>query len=152
MNGELNLSSTHKTKLTKEEIVRILKEVLEKEKNVQFALLFGSYARGDYFPFSDVDVAVYLKEYKPNDLRYEAKLEQKLMSHLKTDNVDLVIPNEAPPALKYEIVTEGELLFTRNFDDFCFYYSYVLREFFDYRYHLKKFFKNAIENLRRKTV
>jgi len=33
MKGELNLTSTHKTKFTKEEIVRILKEVLEKEKN-----------------------------------------------------------------------------------------------------------------------
>ena len=137
---------------SKERIIKTLTKVLKREEDILFAILFGSYARGDYFSTSDIDVAVYLKKYDSNSFHYVAKLEAKLMSVLKTDNVDLVILNDASPALKYEIVTEGELLFAQDEDEFYLYYSYVLREFFDFRYHQKKFFNHAVAEIRRKKI
>jgi len=143
------LTAESKQTLTKEEIKTIVTNVLKKDKNIVFAILFGSYARGDYFKFSDIDVAVYLKKCSKNTLKYELQLASELSKALKTDNLDIVILNEAPPALKYEIMVDGELLFTRDEDLYCFFYSYALREFFDFKYHLQQFFDDAIENLLR---
>lgn len=44
-----------------------IKEILEKDDNVVFALLFGSYASGRQKKGSDIDIAVYLKN-RPSDL------------------------------------------------------------------------------------
>ena len=43
---------------TKEEVYKVVKKVLEKDENVLLAYLFGSVARNNTQPVSDVDVAV----------------------------------------------------------------------------------------------
>lgn len=50
---------------TVKEISKKLSAIFEKIERVEFAYLFGSFARGDAFPFSDIDIAVYLKD-KPS--------------------------------------------------------------------------------------
>lgn len=72
---------------------------------IQFAYLFGSHARGQALPFSDIDVGVHLAEpdhaarlamYKP--------LLGDLMDVLGTTDVDLAYVNDADPALSYNII------------------------------------------------
>src|SRR4030042_1799858 len=86
-----------------------LTPILEKDKRVKFAYLFGSRARGQAGPLSDTDIAVYLdRRIKQGD--YRLKLMEKLTKFLKNDNLDLVILNQAPPLLRHEIVKYGRLL------------------------------------------
>lgn len=87
------------------------KEVLIEYDNIIFAYIFGSYVQKNLKVHSDIDVAIYLDE----DLDTEIYLQIKstLSDTLKRE-VDLVILNDAPPLLKYEIYKNNILLFTRD--------------------------------------
>ncbi|MBU1966561.1 MAG: nucleotidyltransferase domain-containing protein [Proteobacteria bacterium] len=86
-----------------------LTPILEKEKRVKFAYLFGSRARGQAGPLSDTDIAVYLDR-RINHGEYRLKLMEKLAKFLKNDRLDLVVLNQAPPLLRHEIVKYGRIL------------------------------------------
>ena len=87
----------------------LLCSILEKDKRVKFAYLFGSRARAQAGPLSDTDVAVYLDR-RINPADYRLKLMEKLAKVLKSDNLDLVVLNQAPPLLRHEIIKCGRIL------------------------------------------
>jgi predicted nucleotidyltransferase len=78
--------------------IHTLGQVLERTRGIVFAYLFGGPGASRLTPLSDVDVAVYLDEGVDP---LEGKLETigALTAHLKTDEVDVVVLNEAPTAL-----------------------------------------------------
>lgn len=89
--------------------IKDLAPILEKDKRVKFAYLFGSRARGQAGPLSDTDVAVYLdRRIKLGS--YRLILMEKLAKVLKSDHLDLVVLNQAPPLLRHEIIKYGRLL------------------------------------------
>lgn len=80
---------------------------------------FGSTARGDNTPLSDVDVAVLLAPHVPTSEygRLKTAILTQLMETLGTNEVDLVLLNEAPPLLVYNIIREGQVIFSRKPED-----------------------------------
>lgn len=48
--------------MNKEELIRTLKDYFGQKDEVEFAYLFGSFARGDNHKLSDIDIAVMCKE------------------------------------------------------------------------------------------
>ena len=85
-------------------------ECLEKNRNVVFAYVYGSHARGEASRFSDLDVAVFLK-----DSGHESYME--LLSTLPVDEgveFDVRVLNNAPPLFKYNVIREGTLLFVKD--------------------------------------
>lgn len=90
-------------------VFKDLTPVLEKDKRVKFAYLFGSRARGQAGPLSDTDLAVYLDRIV-NAGAYRLRLMEKLAKALKTDRLDLVVLNQAPPLLRHEVIKYGRLL------------------------------------------
>ncbi|MHA1364236.1 MAG: type VII toxin-antitoxin system MntA family adenylyltransferase antitoxin [Candidatus Freyarchaeota archaeon] len=85
-------------------------ECLEKNRNVVFAYVYGSHARGEASRFSDLDVAVFLK-----DSGHESYME--LLSTLPVDEgveLDVRVLNNAPPLFRYNVIREGTLLFVRD--------------------------------------
>ncbi len=84
--------------------------------DVVLAYLFGSHARGQAGPLSDVDVAVLLAD-RPDDSRcFDRRLEIMggLMDILRLNDVDVAILNQTPLALRYRVVRDGALLFCRD--------------------------------------
>jgi uncharacterized protein len=75
------------------------------------AYLFGSHATGHAHRESDVDVAVLLdrRVFPSVRYRFEARIALigELAAALRTDGVDLVVLNEAPPHLVRRIMTDG---------------------------------------------
>ena len=94
-----------------QEIIGVLSPVLRASKAVLFAYLFGSSATGKTHRHSDVDIAVTLSNKIPAKrfLAWRLAMLPKLCSVLKTDNVDLVVLNDAPLVLRYEIVSSGKI-------------------------------------------
>lgn len=78
--------------------------------------LFGSLAAGKQTPDSDIDLAVILDQDFPTGRYFEKKLKllSTITSLLKTDEVDLVILNQAPPSLSYRILSKGRLLYEKE--------------------------------------
>lgn len=81
---------------------------------VQCAWLFGSTARGEAGPLSDVDVAVLLDENvaRENHLDIAAALVEEL--ERSAPRIDLAVLNEAPPALRHRVILDGLLLLERD--------------------------------------
>lgn len=98
------------------EYIPSLTEIMSMDKDVVAFYLFGSYAEGKQTPASDVDLAVLLDMNFPAERYFEKKLEllSIVTSSLKTDEVDLIILNQAPPFLSYRILSKGRLLFERG--------------------------------------
>jgi len=91
-------------------IIDVVSKALEKQCNVLFAYLYGSYARGEAHKFSDLDVAVYLKE-------FTIKNYLDLFSVIPTSvnvEIDLRALNNAPPLFRYRVIKEGRLLFVKD--------------------------------------
>ncbi len=83
---------------------------------VVLAYLFGSHARGRPTPISDVDFAVLLSKAVPRELYldYRIVLLQELTRIFRSDDVQVVILNQAPPLLAYKVIVEGKLLLCRD--------------------------------------
>src|SRR5215470_14397540 len=88
-------------------------QCLFQQHPVRLAYLFGSQATRRTHPNSDVDIAVLLDESLTSDELFAERL--RLLGDLShifgTDNVDLVMLNEASPLLAYETLRHDVLLY-----------------------------------------
>lgn len=95
----------------------VLKSFFSARPEVQLAYLFGSQATGKANRLSDVDVAVLTdpSQVKKNlPYGYKAEIATDLMKLLKTDRVDVVLLNEAPPFLRHQVLKTGKSLRARD--------------------------------------
>lgn len=97
-------------------IKEAVSNALATKPEVLAGYVFGSVASGKQRPNSDVDIAVLVDEklLKKNPLKYRLSLMMDLGAALKRADVDVVLMNEAPPALAYNIVAKGVLVFERS--------------------------------------
>ena len=95
---------------------RALADLFDRQPDVVAAYLFGSQARGDAGPLSDVDLAVWLdgSEGTGQRLQRQLALSGEAASLLGTDEVELVVLNGAPPLLAQRVIRDGELLAERS--------------------------------------
>ncbi len=95
----------------------VLRSYFKTRPEVRLAYLFGSQATGKANRLSDVDVAVLTdpSRVKKNlPYGYKAELGTDLMKLLKTNRVDIVLLNEAPPFLRHQVLKTGKLLFAND--------------------------------------
>lgn len=96
-----------------EGLIEELKRALESESRIAYALVFGSHARGSALPKSDLDVAVGLAA----GVRLSTQQVGDLVSTLEQATgrmIDLVLLDEAPPALAYRVFRDGRVLLERD--------------------------------------
>ncbi|MBV8199430.1 MAG: nucleotidyltransferase domain-containing protein [Acidobacteria bacterium] len=91
-----------------------LREILLEDRRVDCAWLFGSTARGQAGPLSDVDVAVLLAAAVPAAARLEVAAVLAGELERRCGRVDLVLLEEASPGLRHRVFREGLLLFERD--------------------------------------
>ncbi len=84
--------------------------------HVVAAMLFGSQATGRTGPLSDIDIAVWLDPALPPERRSHLRSELLLaaIDALGTDEVDVVVLNEAPPLLRHRALKGALRLFERD--------------------------------------
>jgi len=90
----------------------ILIAMLEEDPDILLAYLFGSHARDEAGPLSDIDIAVLLKPATSKDLfAKKLNLLKELTTLFAGTDIDLVILNEAPLVLKYNILKDSKPLY-----------------------------------------
>ncbi len=101
---------------------------------VVLGFLFGSYARGQGRPDSDVDCAVLLADDVPPGAAFDLRLGvmDGLARAIGRDDVDVAILNEAPLALAYRVLRDGKLLFCRDHAAYVQYRVKTLNLYFDF--------------------
>lgn len=92
-----------------------LRKAFDRE-GVVAARLFGSQARGDPGPLSDVDIAVWLDPTLSSDARFDLQLALigAATAAAGTGEVDVVPLNDAPPLLRHRAIRDGRLLLDRD--------------------------------------
>ena len=118
---------------------------------VVLAYLFGSHARGQAWAHSDVDVAVLLEGRPDNDRCFDMRLEAigGLMGILHTNDVDVLILNQAPPALRYAVLRDGIILFCRDRQAMIEFRVRTLNEYLDFKPILKRHGDAILEKARK---
>jgi uncharacterized protein len=106
---------------------------LRADEDILFAYLFGGLARKKAGPLSDVDIAVYCRE---GSSFPEKKLEilGNLASFLKTEEIDLIVLNRAPLALRMKILENKKVIVDKAPLIRHRYESLTMRQYFDFSY------------------
>lgn len=88
---------------------------LAEQIDVIAVYLFGSTARGQAGPMSDVDIAVLLDLSGDSETVLECQLQLMIdMDQFAKREIQVVILNRAAPLLAYQVIREGQLLFERD--------------------------------------
>jgi len=107
----------------------LLSDFFLRDSNVIFAYLFGGMVKDRPSPLSDVDIAVYVKDIKKLDY---LEMFGRIADILGTDEIDLVILNNAPLSLAGRILQGRKVLVDKKPFVRHLFESRILREFFDF--------------------
>jgi len=124
-------------------------------KEAVLAYLFGSYAHGKARETSDIDVAVLLGPDVKGEKLYDVyrDLFLSICEALGTERFDLVLLNRAPLSLRFEIVSQGKLIYARDEETLNGFKIDVIRKYQDTAYlRTVQVFKAAIISLDREEL
>lgn len=119
--------------------------------NIDFAYVYGSYAKGQQKEHSDLDIAVYVNEPDPSlDLTRFAMSLKLMLEDIAREEVHLVMLNIAPPLLKQQVLKYGTLVFERNRQNRIAFIKKSYFEFFQYQNMLNKIIEIKKKKIREK--
>ena len=102
---------------------------------------FGSLASGNLKPLSDLDFAVLLTRHLTRKQRFDKQLGLIGIFNriFKTDEIDLILLNDAPARFAFQILKTGKLLACKNQSDLIDFNEYVIKTYLDFNYFRKNF-------------
>jgi len=113
----------------KTEIIKILNK--EYSDQVEFALIFGSFASGRNTPDSDIDLAFYLKKWPVNS---NEKIDfQVRVGSLFNREVDVIILNDADIIITMQVLANGELILNNNPGFFLDFKARKISQYIDFK-------------------
>ena len=126
-----------------------VKAFIKRQERVRVAYLFGSYAKGKLGPLSDLDIAVLLDgcldKRESFDLRL--RLINGISSILKTDKLDVVVMNNAPLLLNYNIISEGRVLDSKDELERVMFETRILSRYLDRKYYDERHVKMGMKRI-----
>lgn len=117
-------------------------KILEKESEVLFAYLFGSYAKGIQDEKSDIDIAIYLKDENilEKDPLYPSRLAIKLEKALvEKKKVDVRVLNGSTLRFKSQVLRYGKLLHSKDEKKRIEFETSSLAHYYDFKPHLEMY-------------
>lgn len=103
------------------------------------AYLFGSAARGDSGPLSDLDIALLLDGALGKSERFDLRLRLSgELSALMDETVDLVILNDVGAQLAFEVIKAGRMILCKDKAERVDFEQKVMSRYLDRRYYDKR--------------
>ena len=123
--------------LLEKSLERVLHQT-KQDAEILAVILFGSCARGENTPASDIDVCLVLGD-RPYTPLY---LSRKKLQYLKIGGIDIHVYQQLPLYIRHRVLKEGKVLFTRDeealyelafrtaqsFEDFKYRYDSYLQQ------------------------
>jgi predicted nucleotidyltransferase len=121
-------------------LLKILREEMDREPNILFSYLYGSYAYGIIHSESDIDVAVYITPSEMNEyLKMEKRILSSLIDKIHTDKIDLRIINTLPLILQYQILKEGIPILIKDEQARVDFETQVMIRFFELKPYIDEY-------------
>ena len=126
-----------------------VKEFLKKQDKIKLAYLFGSVAHGEQGKLSDIDLAIFLDESLEKKEKFDLKLRliSDLEDILETDRIDLVVMNDAPVSLNFEIIKANHPLIIRDEDLRVDLEQHILSRYLDRQYYDQRWADHLIKKI-----
>ncbi|MCL6473428.1 MAG: nucleotidyltransferase domain-containing protein [Firmicutes bacterium] len=118
-----------------ETVQRVLAEVQQHPKVVAI-FLFGSWARGEQMPISDVDIAVLLDN---PDKRDEADI-----GSMYSPTVDLVLFHRLPVRIQFQVLKEGQPLFVRDEEKLIETTFQLMRQYHEMEWMYRRYYEEIL--------
>ncbi len=136
--------------MQRKEMIEKLAGYFNKQAEIKVAYLFGSMAKGRAGRLSDVDIAIFIDERlernKRNDL--QLKILSDLIALLNTDKIDIVVMNELPILMRYNIIKNGIIL--KDDEERAKIEAKILSEYLDRKYYIDRHTKIALKRIAEK--
>ncbi len=118
------------------------------ETPVQFAYVYGSVAKDEIHPFSDLDVAVFaegLNRKMSFDLEMSLSLAlDALLDHAIASEIRII--NHLPLTIQGEIITTGILIYCRNDAKRVDFETNLRMVYFDFLPTIRKYYRTYLDN------
>jgi predicted nucleotidyltransferase len=126
-------------------------EYLASHEEILSVYLFGSQAEGCARRSSDLDLAVLLRS-GPEQSQYSDHRLRLLneLSILFPQQLDLIILNQVPPLLQFQVLQKGQLLFDRDPDARAEIEMHMLNRYYDMRRYYEFHFGRLMERIKHK--
>ena len=126
-----------------------LVEQLKIENDLEIFYLYGSGAKNDLKPLSDLDFAVLLdlRSIQKELFRRELDYRTLISTYLNTDEYDLIILNKAPVRFAHSILKEGKMLYYKNQMNLINYTEQINYYYLDFKFYKSEFNKLFLEQL-----
>lgn len=108
-----------------------LKVFLDRDQNVVFALIFGSYAEGRQKKASDIDIGIYFVQ-PPEGIKLLTLI--NVLSELAGREVDVVVLNNAPPFLRHQIMKNRVILTIKDMAVYAKFREKTISDYDEYKY------------------
>lgn len=133
------------------ELIEKANSYLAGQQDVLLAYLFGSYGREAATPLSDIDVGLLLIETLSTQNRFERRLTVglDLQRIFHSNDVDVVILNDAPLALAYRVLRDGQILCCRDEDIRVQYTASTVGRYLDFKPFIERHQQAILERARR---
>lgn len=119
----------------------LLAEYFSEKPEIVTAYIFGSYAEGVSRPDSDVDLAVLLERVPRDTLKYRLDMMDETKRIVRM-NTEIIIINEAPRLLQFQVIQKGKVIFEKNPDRRALFEMNVASRYYDYKryfdYHTRQ--------------
>jgi predicted nucleotidyltransferase len=124
-------------------------QAIKQRSEVVALYSFGSVVKNDLKPLSDLDYAILLSGQLSKRQRFDEHLELIGIFNnvFRTDEIDLIILNDAPLRFCYVILKTGKLLYFRNKDDLIDLRDQVLKYYLDFKYFRESFDQVFLEGV-----
>ena len=116
--------------------------------SIILAYLFGSTVRGDTGRLSDIDIGVLLDEKISNRDRFdmELKIISEISLLINKNKIDLVVLNEAPLLLSYNIIKTGVILKSNELERIKFE-TKIIDEYLDQKYYINRHSYDSLKRI-----
>jgi predicted nucleotidyltransferase len=122
---------------------------LSGENNIAALYAIGSAATGDLRRLSDLDFGVLLDTKIPKKERFD--IHSSLLGYLnqkfQTDEIDLILLNEAPARIAYSILKDERLLLCHNSKELIDFSEDTVRTHLDFKFFIDDFDRTFLKTI-----
>ncbi len=122
-------------------------KIIAEKYSLSDIYFFGSQISGDTHPESDFDIGIIFEKGLPKKER-KGKIYGNIFSELTTcfggKKIDLVFVEEVPLHFQFRIISEGELIYTKNLENSFNFKEKIINHYRDYKFFIDEYFKGVL--------